>query len=318
MNKLIQQAVNILKQGGLVAMPTETVYGLAADASNPEAVKKIYQAKGRPSNHPVIVHLASLDQIDDWTIEVPANVKRMLAQLWPGPLTIIAKKAPRVSEVITGGQDSIGIRIPKHPVAQELLQAFGGGLAAPSANRFGRISPTEAEHVREELGDKVDLILEGGRSQVGIESTILDITQKPYRILRLGAVSAVEICEVLAEPVEVLAETKTNIRAPGLLASHYAPITKMQLVESQKLDDEIHRLAELYRSIGLLSYSRLDYDLSNIRVIQASQNAEYYAYELYANLRLLDSEKHDLIIVEAVPDSAEWAAVRDRLQRASS
>ncbi|MDO8953991.1 MAG: L-threonylcarbamoyladenylate synthase [Gammaproteobacteria bacterium] len=317
MNEMIQQAVTILKQGGLVAMPTETVYGLAADASNPAAVKKIYEAKGRPSSHPVIVHIASIEQMDGWARDVPQNVKNALAEFWPGPLTIICKKAPHVSTELTGGQDTVGIRVPNHPVAQCLLQAFGGGLAAPSANRFGRISPTAAADVKAELGEKVDLILEGGRSKVGIESTILDISQKPYRILRLGAISAKQLSQSLGEPVEELIDAKSTIRAPGMLASHYAPITPVQLIASEKLQAELSKLVHNHDSIGLLTHSKLDLGLATIRYVHASSNPERYAHELYANLRLLDSEAHTVIVVEAVPDTAEWAAIADRLKRAA-
>ncbi|MDF2939562.1 MAG: Sua5/YciO/YrdC/YwlC family protein [Gammaproteobacteria bacterium] len=314
----IQQAVKILQQGGLVAMPTETVYGLAADASNPKAIKKIYEAKGRPSSHPVIVHLASIDQIDDWAIGVSESIKQALSQFWPGPLTIIAKKAAQVSDSLTGGQDSIGIRIPNHPVAQALLKAFGGGLAAPSANRFGRISPTDAKHVKEELGDKVDCILEGGRSVVGIESTILDISQKPYKILRLGAISKEELSQALGESIEDLGEAKHKVRAPGMLASHYAPETSLKLVPSSELKDLLEECSKTQTSIGLLTYHQPISELPNIRWMIAENNPKDYAHELYANLRLLDSEGHSLIIVEAVPEDKAWSAIADRLKRAAS
>ncbi|MDF2690262.1 MAG: threonylcarbamoyl-AMP synthase [Gammaproteobacteria bacterium] len=318
MDSFIKQAVNILKQGGLVAMPTETVYGLAADASNPEAVKKIYAAKGRPASHPVIVHLAGIEQIDSWAIDISAAVKKMLSQFWPGPLTIIAKKAPHVSEVLTGGQDSIGLRVPNHPVAQALLKAFGGGLAAPSANRFGRISPTDAEHVKEELADKVDLILEGGRSTVGIESTILDISRKPYKILRPGAISKDQISQALGEEIEEVGEQNHKVRAPGMLASHYAPKTCLQLIESNKLSDKLMECSKGLNSIAVLAYHQPSLSFPNVRWLIVENNPQSYAHGLYANLRLLDSEGHSVIIVEAVPEAKEWSAVADRLKRASA
>jgi L-threonylcarbamoyladenylate synthase len=317
MDSSIQQAVKILQQGGLVAMPTETVYGLAADASNPQAIQKIYQAKGRPSSHPVIVHVASLEQIDDWAIDISPQVKKMLSQFWPGPLTIICKKAPHVSERLTGGQDTLGLRVPNHPVAQALLTAFGGGLAAPSANRFGRISPTDAKHVKEELGDKVDLILEGGRSTVGIESTILDISQKPYKILRLGAISSQEISRVLGEEVKEWAKEPHKVRAPGMLESHYAPQTLLKLVSSLELKDRLRDYSNHYDSIGVLSYHKPVVSLANVHWLTTDNNAKTYAHELYANLRQLDSQGHNLIIVEAVPDNKEWDAIADRLKRAA-
>jgi L-threonylcarbamoyladenylate synthase len=261
--------------------------------------------------------LASIEQIDDWAIDVSADVKAMLSHFWPGPLTIICKKAPHISSRLTGGQDTIGLRVPNHPVAQALLKAFGGGLAAPSANRFGRISPTAAEHVREELGDKVDLILEGGRSKVGIESTILDISQMPYKILRLGAVSKQDISQALQQDIAEIGETKSTVRAPGMLASHYAPKTPMQLVQPLELTEKLMTWAKHHQSIGVMAYSSSKLSIPNIRWVVAQSQPEAYAHELYANLRLLDSEGHSLIVVEAVPSSIEWSAVADRLKRAA-
>jgi L-threonylcarbamoyladenylate synthase len=197
----IQQAVHLLKKGGLVAFPTETVYGLGADAKNPEALAKIFRVKGRPIDHPLIVHVAEMSQLVDWVIEVPPVARALAVAFWPGPLTLIFKKAPQVLDMISGGQETIGIRIPHHPITKRLLKEFGGGLAAPSANRFGRISPTTAEAVREELGTSIDLVLDGGQCEVGVESTIIDVSGETPAILRPGILSKTQIESVLQQSI---------------------------------------------------------------------------------------------------------------------
>ena len=219
----IREAVAVLARGGLVAFPTETVYGLGADASNETAVRRIFSVKGRPADHPLIVHLARVEQLADWAQRVPEAAWRLAEAFWPGPLTLVLPRAPRVLDVVTGGQESVGIRVPSHPVAQALLQAFGGGIAGPSANRFGRVSPTTAEHVRAELGSEVDLVLEGGQSEVGIESTIVDLSSDRPALLRPGIIGAERIAAVLGNALH--APDRTSPRASGMLASHYAPRT---------------------------------------------------------------------------------------------
>ncbi|MBM4313354.1 MAG: threonylcarbamoyl-AMP synthase, partial [Deltaproteobacteria bacterium] len=230
----IAKAVTLLRAGGVVAFPTETVYGLGADATNDEALRRIFSIKGRPADHPLIVHLAFPTQIQDWARDIPAAAYALAERFWPGPLTLILRRRAWVSALVTGGQETIGLRVPAHPVALELLRAFGGGVAAPSANRFGRISPTSAEHVRQELGDGPDLILEGGACSVGIESTIVALTDSSPLILRPGGISPAALEEAMGQKVE-LPGTLQTVRAPGMLASHYAPATPLRLVGAQQL-----------------------------------------------------------------------------------
>lgn len=308
----LNEALAILKAGGLVAIPTETVYGLAADASNPAALKKIFAAKGRPADHPLIVHISDVSQVEHWARAVPAAAYRLFDAFWPGPLTVICLKAPGVNTVVTGGQNTIGLRVPDHPVARELLQLFKGGLAAPSANRFGRISPTEAEHVAEELGDSVDLILEGGRSEVGIESTIVDLSSDEIRILRPGMISAAAISRVLGRPVPVIAKADNAPRVSGSLMSHYAPVTPAELVDVTQLAQRITALTA--RRLVILSHVPIQ-ATAHCTVITLPDNPLDYAYELYAALREADSLKADRILISAVP--ADWHAIADRLQRAT-
>jgi L-threonylcarbamoyladenylate synthase len=307
---LINEAVLILRAGGLVAMPTETVYGLAADARNPEALKKIFLAKQRPMDHPLIVHLAGIEQINEWASEIPPEAWTLAKAFWPGPLTLILKKAPCVSDVVTGGQDTIGLRIPNHSVARELLNAFGGGLAAPSANRFGRISPTTAQAVREELGEAVDLILEGGACEVGVESTIVDITGSQPVILRPGMISARQIEKVLHKPV--MSFKKDAPRVSGSLELHYAPQTKTVLAETA----EIFNLST-DENIALVALH--DFVVNeNVYLIKMSSDPKQYAHDLYQTLRHLDKKGFAKIMIEKVPGEVAWAAIQDRLKRATS
>ncbi|HUO44177.1 MAG TPA: L-threonylcarbamoyladenylate synthase [Burkholderiales bacterium] len=311
----ITQAVAILKRGGLVAFPTETVYGLGADAGNPAALRRLYEIKGRPASHPVIVHLADAAQLSQWAREAPDSAHKLAAAFWPGPLTLILKRAARVGDDITGGQDTIGLRVPAHPVAHALLAAFGGGIAAPSANRFGRVSATTADHVHEEFGDSVDLVLDGGACEVGIESTIIDVSGERPALLRPGRISKREIEQVLGAPLA--APRADSPRAPGTLPVHYAPRTPVALVPAAALRAQVadrlrrgQRVAVLARRVPPEVDGRLAW-------IAAPETAVDYARGLYANLRRLDHAQCDVILVEQPPSSAEWAAVADRLQRAA-
>jgi len=306
----VRRAAEILKRGGLVAFPTETVYGLGADASSKDAVTRLYAAKRRPLDHPVIVHFADADLAFSWARDVPQAARKLAAKFWPGPLTLILKKSVKTGDFVTGGQDSVGVRVPSHPVAQELLRAFGGGIAAPSANRFGQISPTTAAHVREDLGKDVELVLDGGPSEVGIESTIVDLSSGDPALLRPGKISAVDLEAALGSPV--LARQSDSPRHSGGLERHYAPRTPARLVPTHELDKEIARLKD---KIAVLAFSRpderVDYWLRMPREPQA------YAQKLYAALRELDSARCEMILIEAPPESPEWAGVRDRLVRAT-
>jgi L-threonylcarbamoyladenylate synthase len=305
----IRKAAEILRAGGLVAFPTETVYGLGADAANEKAMKRLYAVKRRPRDHPVIVHFGSKDDAFTWARDVPEAAKKLAARFWPGPLTLILKRSAMAKDFVTGGQDTVGLRVPSHPVAQELLKEFGGGIAAPSANRFGLVSPTTAAHVREDLGKDVDLVLEGGPSEVGIESTILDLSGPAPVLLRPGHVSRKELEAILG--VAIVEESPTSPRHPGGLERHYAPRTPARLVPTHALDKEISTLNE---RVAVLAFSRpderVDYWLRMPREPQA------YAQRLYAALRELDTAGCERILVEAPPESAEWSAVRDRLKRA--
>ena len=309
MSDAVRKAADILRAGGLVAFPTETVYGLGADASNPAAIKKLYAAKRRPADHPVIVHFASAEAAFAWAREVPPAAKKLAERFWPGPLTLILKRSAKARDFITGGQDAVGLRVPSHPVAHELLQCFGKGIAAPSANRFGLISPTTAAHVREDLGADVDLVLEGGPSEVGIESTILDLSGDRPVLLRPGRIAKEELEAVLQSPVE---ETSASApRHPGGLERHYAPRTPARLVPAYDLDKEIGRLKE---KIAVLAFSRPDERVDYW--LRMPRDPQTYARKLYAALRELDTARCEEILVEAPPEAPEWAAVRDRLKRA--
>ncbi len=322
-------AVRLLRAGELVAFPTETVYGLGADAANPAAVAKVFAAKGRPPNHPLIVHLPGSGHLDQWAADIPQDAWDLAEALWPGPLTLILKRAPAVPRAVTGGQDTVGIRIPAHPLALELLRAYaqaGGGrngmcgIAAPSANRFGRISPTDATHVRDELQDAVSMVLDGGPCNVGIESTIIDLSRDgmPPRLLRPGHITPEQIADIIGKLPELPETMKMPEapRVPGSLDSHYAPRTPTYLVDTADLPREIEALQQENKRCGLL--------LRSIPPLPAIQSLCHlpdtpagYARGLYGALRELDIAGNDIILVEAIPKDPAWAAIADRLRRAS-
>jgi L-threonylcarbamoyladenylate synthase len=314
----IQQAVALLRRGDLVALPTETVYGLGADAMNPDACAKIFAAKGRPSDHPLIVHLPDAEQLPMWARAIPKEAIALARAFWPGPLTLILKKHEDVPDLVTGGQDTVGLRVPNHPVALELLRAFNGGIAAPSANRFGRISPTTAAHVREELGDRVPLILDGGPCQVGLESTILDLSRDVPVILRPGAIGVDDIARVIGRRPRLRGEDEAGQggsvapRVSGALAAHYAPRTPLALVAGADL------LAAIQPGDAVLArMPRPDNLPDGVRWVAAAPDAAAYGHDLYAALRDLDTAGCRRILVEAPPASPEWSAVIDRLGRAA-
>ena len=309
MSAEVARAAEILRRGGLVAFPTETVYGLGADASSASAIAHLYRVKGRPGEHPVIVHFASADGAFRWAREVPEGARALAQRFWPGPMTLILKRSPLAHDFVTGGQDNVGLRVPSHPVARELLKAFGNGVAAPSANRFGHVSPTTAQHVREDLGQDVDLVLEGGPAEVGIESTIVDFSGGAPVLLRPGRIAKAQLEEILKAKVED--RKRESPRHSGGLERHYAPKTSARLVPTHELDKEIARLGD---KVAVLAFSRpderVDYWLRMPREPQA------YAQRLYAALRELDGAGCEAILVESPPDAPEWAAVLDRLRRA--
>jgi L-threonylcarbamoyladenylate synthase len=312
----IDEAARILRAGGLVAFPTETVYGLGADASNPEAVKKIYAAKGRPRNHPLIVHLASAAQVRDWARDISETGKRLAERFWPGPLTLIFKRAAQVNELVTGGQDTIALRVPSHPWAQALLSAFGGGVAAPSANRYGRVSATTADHVRTEFGNTVDYVLEGGACDVGIESTIVDVSGAAPALLRPGSITAAGIEALLGAPLAPAGPGSP--RAPGMLAKHYAPQTPLMLMEADLVVELAASMTRQGHSVAVLARSARQALLPGVTWIAAPVDPAGYAHDLYASLRALDQAGCSAILVEEPPLESEWAAVHDRLTRAAA
>ncbi|HXE38639.1 MAG TPA: L-threonylcarbamoyladenylate synthase [Azonexus sp.] len=315
------RAVELLRAGELVGIPTETVYGLGADAANPAAVAKIFAAKGRPADHPLIVHLAGHDAVDHWAEAVPDVAWELMETFWPGPLTLILKKQAWVPDAVTGGQDTVGLRVPGHPVALDLLRRFAAatgehaGIAAPSANRFGRISPTTAAHVAEELGDRVPLILDGGACTVGIESTIVDCSRGDPVVLRPGHIAPAHLAAVLGR--QPLIETASGApRVSGSLAAHYAPQTPMRLVARERLLDFINAQRHKGDVCGVIGHSQPPQaGMPHLwRMLPA--NPVGYAHELYAALRDMDHAGLAMIAVEALPDDPAWAAVADRLRRA--
>ena len=315
------RAVALLRAGELVALPTETVYGLGADAANRAAVAKIFAAKGRPADHPLIVHVSGHDAVDHWAENVPDIAWELMETFWPGPLTLILKKQAWVPDAVTGGQDTVGLRVPGHPVALELLRRFAAaagehaGIAAPSANRFGRISPTTAEHVREELGDRVSLILDGGPCAVGIESTIVDCSRGEPVVLRPGHIAPAHLAAVLGRLPQI--ETASGApRVSGSLAAHYAPQTPMRLIAGERLLDFLNAQRHKGDRCGVISHSQPPQaGMPHVwRLLPADPVG--YAHDLYAAMRDLDHADLSLIAVEALPDDSVWEAVADRLRRA--
>jgi L-threonylcarbamoyladenylate synthase len=312
----IDAAVQALRDGDLVAFPTETVYGLGANASNPAAVQKIFEAKGRPTSHPVIVHLDSPRYLHRWVQEVPASAQLLAERFWPGPLTIVMRRGANVHDIVTGGQDTVAIRVPSHPMAQQLLTAFGGGLAAPSANRYGRLSPTRPEHVRDELGDAVRMILDGGECQIGLESTIVSCEGDTVRLLRPGAVTASQLRSVFGDLI--LGAGLESPRVPGSSPAHYAPSTPLTIVPSGEVDAHADALSAGGRRIAVLAQRLPLRAHSYVTWVNAGRRPEQYGQDLYANLRKLDTAGCQQILVQEVPSGEGWDAIRDRLMRAAS
>ncbi len=313
----IAAAARLLEAGALVAFPTETVYGLGADAENPQAVAAIYAAKGRPANHPVIVHLAPEADLAYWAKEVPPHARQLIAAFWPGPLTIILKRAEHIPDAVSGGQDSIGLRCPSHPVAQALLRAFKGGrggVAAPSANKFGHVSPTTAQHVRDEFSDELACILDGGQSEVGIESTIVDLSRGGVVLLRPGRISAEAIARELGVPPQ--AADAAAPRVSGALDSHYAPATPVILVDVAHVTAALQKIAAAGRRVVLIQRASQRF-ASTIETRMMPADPLGYAHDLYAALREMDLTGNDIILVEMPPQTVEWSGVNDRLRRAS-
>ncbi|MEP7371596.1 MAG: L-threonylcarbamoyladenylate synthase [Nitrosospira sp.] len=319
----ITAAAALLRAGGVVAFPTETVYGLGADISSPSAVQRLFEIKKRPVDHPLIVHFAGSSHLQCWAQEVPEQAWQLAECFWPGPLTLVLRRSRHVPESVTGGQDTVGLRVPDHPVALALLNALGPekALAAPSANRFGRISPTTAAHVREELGESVDMILDGGPCRVGLESTIVGFDGETAVILRSGGIPLPALAEVLKGRVTLSSgQEKRAVRVPGALKSHYAPETPLELWPSRLLSHRALQLAAKGLRVAVIAWSDQQIDhAENKNMAHFSMPAEPAGYGrlLYGTLRRFDHERFDRLLVEAPPDKPGWMAIADRLQRAS-
>jgi L-threonylcarbamoyladenylate synthase len=339
----IAQAADALAQGHLVALPTETVYGLGADGLNPGAVSRIFQAKGRPEDHPLILHVADLAHAKALAAEFPPAAQLLAQAFWPGPLTLILRRAKGVPDAVTGGQDTVGVRIPNHPVALALLKAFSkvgsGVIAAPSANRFGGVSPTRARDVAASLGDRLqshDMILDGGDCQVGVESTIVDVSaveRVGVRILRPGGIGRQEILKVIGAAVSAGSSSPSAAATPtprvsGSLASHYAPLTPLRLLARQDLIKAVKSAQQANPDVRLacVVFSALRDKtqstvmanaLAMVTEIRVAMDPVVYARDLYAHLNDLDAQGFDAILIECPPQTAEWEAVNDRLMRAA-
>ena len=316
--KDIDDAVAALRRGEAVGLPTETVYGLAADARDPAAISRVFALKGRPLDHPLIVHLPAALPLIEWAVEVPAAAYRLAEAFWPGPLTLVLRRHPTVLDAVTGGQSTIALRVPAHPVAQAVLQAFGNGLVAPSANRFGHVSPTTAAHVRAEFGDALPLVLEGGACAIGVESSIVDLSGATPRLLRPGMLAAATIEDVLQSALarDVAGDSP---RVSGSLQSHYAPRTPTHWVDSahdqSKFESALRaRTAAIGNPrLAILALDALPGGWSGIALPADPEN---YARRMYAALRELDAGDFGAILIESPPDTEAWLAIRDRLRRA--
>jgi L-threonylcarbamoyladenylate synthase len=319
----VKRAAELLQAGEVVALPTETVYGLAANARDEQAVAKIFQIKGRPANNPIIVHVAGVDLAQRCAADWPVNAERLARAFWPGPLTLVLPRAKEIPDNVTAGGATVGVRWPGHPLIQAVIRECGFPLAAPSANLSGQISPTNAGHVRKQLGDKITLIIDGGQSQVGIESTVLDLTGSPPEILRPGMIHAESLAAVAGQVrnLKAGAQIGTFLRSPGRLKKHYAPRARLLVLN---WNDEADLKAQLAaRQVPpalchIIAHTRipLDVDLANVCVIP--HDPEAFARAIYGEMHRSDEAGAKWIVVESPPDLPEWSAIADRLQRAAT
>ncbi|GGD68498.1 L-threonylcarbamoyladenylate synthase [Lacimicrobium alkaliphilum] len=309
----ISRAVALLREGELVAIPTETVYGLAADASNEQAVGKVFSAKRRPLSHPLIVHVGEPGQLSEWATDIPALAWQLAEQFWPGPLTLILKKSPMAPAIITGGQDTIALRIPGHPVALAILKEFGGALAAPSANRYGRISPTAASHVFGQFGDDVMAVVDGGLCPVGIESSIVDLSTEEPRILRPGLLDG-ELVKAGVAPYRQDGESQ-GPRVSGSDLRHYAPVKPASLCPPKELKTRIEQQSGGKIQVWSLTPNR--YGLQHVDWVVMPVDPAFYARELYLRLHDFENSDNDLLIIEQPPVTSLWRGINNRLQRAT-
>lgn len=319
----IGEAADIVRAGGTVAFPTETVYGLGADVSNPAAIEKIYTIKQRPTDHPLIVHIGDISQLSYWAENIPESAWTLAHHFWPGPLTLVLQRSSRILDCVTGGQPTVGLRMPAHPTALALLNALGPekALAAPSANRFGRISPTTAEHVQQELGSNVDLILDGGACEVGLESTIISFHDRLPQILRPGGITASSLETALQGPF-ILASANPVVRTSGSLSSHYAPVTPLQIHSTELIGRHASALGAQHLRVMVMTWSKIDVTPfcthASVKFHSMPADPILYGRQLYATLRQFDQAGFDYLLAEAPPDHSDWLAIADRLQRASN
>ena len=331
----LARAVALLRAGGIVALPTETVYGLAADASNTDAIADIFSTKGRPANHPLIVHVLDGEAAKAWAKDWPDVAQRLADAFWPGPMTLIVNRASHVLDAVTGGQDTVGIRVPSHLVARQVLHEFANakakakakakaqqtpsGLAAPSANKFGHVSPTTAQHVANEFAEDDVFILDGGACEVGVESTIIDVSGKNLCVLRPGRIRVAEIERVIGKSVAPMSQDSATPRVSGSLDSHYAPTKKTIMLDSDALEIFLEAARDLGKHVGLIAHSkRFASARVSARVTFASHDPARYEHDIYAQLREFDTtNKIDLIVIETPPHASDWDAVNDRLRRAT-
>lgn len=311
---ILARAAELLRSGELVAFPTETVYGLGADALNSQAVKKIYEAKGRPSRNPLIVHVVSVEQAKRLTSHWPKHAEMLVAHFWPGPLTLVLQKDEKVPDEVTGGGSTVAIRMPSHPIARALINAAGTPLAAPSANVSSKLSPTSAAHVKKDLDGVIAMILDGGPSSGGIESTVIDLTEDAPRLLRPGLLPLKTIEEVIGPVEQDIPQDEGNaLKSPGLLTKHYAPNTKIFVTEEPK-----YLIKKLLQKKQKLACLTLGEHMDGVACIVMPGNADAYAARLYGELHALDDGRFDVIVAQLPPNEDAWLGVRDRLLRAAA
>lgn len=308
---VIDVAVNYLLKGELVAIPTETVYGLAADASNIDAINKVFQVKSRPINHPLIVHISDVNDLQFWAKNISDDILNLAANFWPGPMTILLEKKDSVLNQITAESPYVCIRIPNHSIALSIINKLGRGIVAPSANNYGFVSPTSAAHVMSDMSGKIPLVLDGGQCSFGIESTIIDCTSSNIKLLRPGSLAVYEIEKILGKSINI--PTQTKKRFSGNLVNHYQPNTPLLLKSSKEVDELI--LDKKQNNYGFMLLQRRNFNSQNI--IYMPQKSSEYAHNLYSTLRYFDSLKFREIILELPPDSNDWLAIHDRIYKSS-